>query len=152
VNTEPVKVGDKLWYVPSRGRSTNLPEDCYVEVTEVHPDQGVLVLATQPGGVGAVIKMDTLRGFTTIHVMEDFGAIRVSLRPEVWQQRKELVAHHIPVRAFRSKADWQTHVETTRAWATLLSRMQMHDQENMTPFTVESIRAAELALFGNLED
>lgn len=150
--SDPIKVGDKLWYVPSKGRATALPEDCYVEVTEIHPDAGVLVLAAQPGGVGAVIKMDTLRGFTSIQVMEDFGAIRISVRPEVWQQRKELVTHHIPVRCFRSKEDWQHHVEKTRAWAQLLSRMQMHDQENMDPFTVGDIQAAELALFGNLEE
>jgi hypothetical protein len=147
----PVKVGDKLWYVPSRGQATALPEDCYVEVTEVHPDAGVLVLAAQPdGGPGAVVNTTTLRGFTTVHEEEDFG--RVHVRPGVWEERKQRVARHIAVRCFRSKEHWQQHVETTRAWAKLLSRMQMHDQENMEPFTVDDIKAAELSLFGNIEE
>lgn len=143
----PLKVGDTVWYIGNRGEQAQaLPEDCTVRITHTADYGRMFVLEN-----GAVLRMDTLRGYITVKRIEDFGAIKVAVRPDRYQERKQEVAVDVAVRAFRSKEHWQRHVETTRAWAQLLSRMQMWDQENMEPFTVGDIQAAELALFGNLE-
>lgn len=145
--SEPLNIGDKVWYIGNTGKQAQaLPEDCTAEVVMLVDYNRCAQLNN-----GAVLDRHSLRGYAIVEAMEDFGAIRVSVNPERWQQRKELVHHKVSVRAFRSKEHWQQHVERTRAWATLLSRMQMHDQEDMEPFTVGDIQAAELALFGDIE-
>lgn len=141
-----IEPGDLLWYVPSGGQFTALASDSHVKVKEVHPDAGVALLDV-PGG-SAVVGLSDLRGYTTVRQVEDFGTVG---RGPGAIERKHEVSRQIPVRCWRSKQHWEQHVATTRAWAKLLSRMQMHDQEDMTPFTVEDIEAAELALFGNVE-
>jgi hypothetical protein len=142
---EPLKVGSTVWYIGNSGRNAEaLPEDCTVRVTNVY--DGLARLEN-----GAVLHATELRGYITVKKVEDFGAIKIAVRPDRYQERKQEVPVDVPVRAFRDKAHWQQHVERTRAWATLLSRMQMCDQEDMEPFSVEAIEAAHKTLFGNLE-
>lgn len=142
-----MKVGDTVWYIGNSGRNAEaLPEDCTMLVVDLADYDRLAMLAN-----GAMLDRHTMRGFITVTKVEDFGAIKVAVRPDRYQERKQVVAVQVPVRAFRDKEHWQEHVERTRAWAKLLSRMQMHDQENMEPFTVGDIQAAELALFGDIE-
>lgn len=140
--SEPLKVGDTVWYIGNSGRKAEaLPEDCSVRITNTF--DGLIQLEN-----GALLHATELRGYITVRKVEDFGTVGTG-RYAI--ERKHTVAVDVPVRAFRNKEHWQKHVDTTRAWAKLLSRMQMHDQEDMEPFTRQDIEAAELALFGNIE-
>lgn len=144
--SEPLKIGDTVWYIGNTGhQAQSLPEDCTVRVINTY--DGLALLENN-----ALLDATTLHGYATVRKLENFGRIKVSSKPERYEERIREVATQVQVRAFRSKEHWQRHVETTRAWAKLLSRMQLHDQEDMEPFTVDDIQAAELALFGNIEE
>lgn len=147
----PLKEHATLWCIVQRGMAMSISDqDCLVKVAEINGSQAKL-------SNGALIDIPSMRGFLSESKTEDMGAVKEDQPPELqpfpdkWQHRiVETVTHH-PVRCWRTKADWEAHVITQRAWNKLASRIQTQPTENMEDFTVDDIESAELALFGNIQ-
>lgn len=134
----PLKENSTLWCIVSSGQAVAISDkDCLVKVTDIYAGQALL-------SNGAVIDPATLKGYLEREVAEDFGKIGD-------MERKSTRKVRDPVRCWRSKADWEQHVERQRAWNKLASRIQTQSMESMEDFTVDDIESAELALFGNIQ-
>lgn len=146
----PLKINDSLWCIINRGQVSVLSDDNLVQVVDIRDNKALL-------SNRAFIDLTTMLGFLHETKMEDFGAVKEDQPPELlpypdkWKHRIEETLTAYPVRCWRSRAEWEAHVETQRAWNKLASRIQTHNVDNMAPFNVADIQAAELALFGNIE-
>lgn len=139
----PLKENSTLWCIVSRGQAVAISDqDCLVKVESIYGGQAHL-------SNGAVVDTATLKGHLEREAVEDFGRVRDDQGN--WIERKHTVTVRDPVRCWRSKADWEAHVERQRAWNKLASRIQTQSVENMEDFTVDDIESAELALFGNIQ-
>ncbi len=146
-----LRAGDTLWCVNYAGQNTVLSDEKNLVTVEVALDYDP-PLATLSNG--ATINANTLRGFITRKVVEDFGKVKLNPHdpPEKWATRQETVTIQDPVRCWLTKADWQEHVRTQRAWNKLASRILQQSPDDMDLFTVDDIEAAELALFGSIQE
>lgn len=134
----PLKENFTLWCIVSSGQAVSISDqDCLVTVDQIAGNQARL-------SNGAIIDRETLRGYLEREVTEDFGKVGE-------MERKSTRKVRDPVRCWRSKSDWEQHVERQRAWNKLASRVQTQSVENMEDFTVDDIESAELALFGNIQ-
>lgn len=147
---QPLKVGDTLWYVTLSGQIVLSDEANTVTVTQEVPFAGQVLLRLS---TGAVIHPQTLRGYLEREVIEDFGKVKMQPHdpPDKWVAREKKTLVRDPVRCWLSKAHWQEHVTIQRAWNKLASRILQHSPDDMDPFTVDDIEAAELALFGDIQ-
>lgn len=146
----PLKINDLLWCIVAKGQAQALSDDNRVQVVDLCGSHAHL-------SNGVIIDTTTLQGALTETVRENFGAVKDDQTPEDvpfperWKPRivEREVAY--PARCWRTKEDWEEHVETQRAWNKLASRIQTTSVENMEAFKVDDIVAAELALFGDVQ-
>jgi hypothetical protein len=150
-------INDTLWMINYGGQCSVIDdENSRVRVTDIRTDAGGKRLVMLSNG--AVIDPDTLLGTLPRRVVENFGAVREDqprelwAYPEKWTSRVVESVVHDPVRCWRNKAEWEDYVRVQRAWNKLASRIVRHPPNSVDQFTLDDIAAAELALFGNIEE
>lgn len=150
-------IGDTLWLVNYGGQSSVM-DDVHnlVTVKDIQTDERgkhYVILSN-----GAVIDPSTLRGMLPRKVVENLGAVKEDQPrelwsyPEKWASRIVTTMVHDPVRCWHSKAEWNDFLAIQRAWNKLASRIVQHPPSDMDNFTVGDIMAAELALFGDIQE